>query len=177
MLDFQTFIRSPNSCAVNQFSCFHVQTFFVLLKCLLRVHQLLCVQPTYVCSCPDFRAFNRTLCVHVRTSVRSLDLFAFTRFFCVHVKILVRPPDFRAFMSRLECVYQTLARSCSYFRAFLSRFLSVNRLSCPHVQTFERLPDFCAFIISFVRSSTFVRSMDIRWFMSRLSCVQQNFVR
>ena len=88
-----------------------------------------------------------------------------------YVQTFVRSPDFHAFMSRLSCVHQTLARSCPDFRAF-------TRLSCVHVQTFVRSPDFRAlnrFLC--VHVQTFVRSTDFRAFMSRLSCVRQTFVR
>ena len=54
------------------------------------------------------------------------------------------------------------------------------RLSCVHVQTFVRSPDFRAFIfrLSCVHVQTFVRSCpDFRAFMFRLSCVHvQTFV-
>ena len=64
-------------------------------------------------------------------------------------------------------------RSCPDFRAF-------TRLSCVHVQTFVRSPDFRAFMfrLSCVHVQTFVRSCsDFRAFMSRLSWVRQTFVR
>ena len=64
-------------------------------------------------------------------------------------------------MSRLSCVYQTFVRSCPDFRSF-------TRLSCVHVQTFVRSPDY-----SCVHDQTFVRSPDFLAFMSRLSCVHQ----
>ena len=98
---------------------------------------------TFVCSCPDFRAFmSRLSCVHVQTFVRSCpDFRAFMfRLSCVHVQTFVRScSDFRAFMSRLSCVRQTFVRSCSDFRAFMSR------LSCVR-QTFVRsCSDFFSF--------------------------------
>ena len=87
---------------------------------------------------------------------------------------------------RLSCVQPIFVRSCSDFCAFISRLSSVQQTfvpSCPDVHpdscvqlTFVRLPDFRAFKIAFVRSSTFVRSTDIRAIMSRLLCVHQTFV-
>ena len=80
-------------------------------------------------------------------------------------------PDFRAFMSRLSFVHQTVARSFPEFRAF-------TRLSCVHVQTFVRSPDFRAFTRISCSHQTFVRSCpDFRAF-TRISCVHiQTFVR
>ena len=113
-----TFVRSIDIRALMSGLLSACQT-FVRLECLLCVHRLSCVQLIFVCSCPDFRAFNRILCVHVRTSLRSPDSFAFSRFFlrlcqdtclltrllCVYVQTLVRLPDSCAFMFKLSCVH------------------------------------------------------------------------
>ena len=64
------------------------------------------------------------------------------------------------------------------------RKLPMSRLSCVHVQTFVRSPDFRAFLsrlraftrLSSVHVQTFVRSPDFRAFLSRLSCVHQIYL-
>ena len=68
-----------------------------------------------------------------------------------YVQTFLRKTEFRAFMSRLPCVHQTIVRSCSDFRTF-------NRFPCVHAQTFVRsCPDFCSFNrLSCVHVQTFV---------------------
>ena len=104
-----------------------------------------------------------------------IRLRAFNRHSCVHVQTFVPSPDFRALMSRLSCAYQTI-------RAFMVSFSCVHQTFlrlCPDFRAFIRLfvrtyLDFCAFTrLSCVYIQTFLRSLDFRGFMIRLSCFHQ----
>ena len=122
--------------------------------------------PDRKCLCPDRPRrkvpMSRLSCVH-QTFVRSCpDFRAFTRLSCVHAQIFVRSPDFRAFMSRLSCVH--VRTKCLMNAQFFVRPRPKVPMSRPS-QTES------AYV------QTFVRSPDLRAFMSRLSCVHQTFVR
>ena len=110
-----------------------------------------------------------------------------SRLLCVHLTFVRSCPEFLAF-TRLACVQPIFVRSCPDFSAFIFR------LSCVHVQTFVRSPEFRAlnqFLVEASMSkpsqkeSNYVQTVphgrclcpDFRAFTT-LSCVHvQNFVR
>ena len=141
---------------------------------------------TFVRSGPDFRAVISFPCVHLQTFVRSQHFRALMfQLLCGNVQIFVLSQDFCAFIpSRLDfcaflfrilCVHRhTLVASYSNFYAFI-------RLSCVHVATFARPPDFRNFRLLWLRIQIFVRSWSwsyLRGFLIRLSCIHiQKFMR
>ena len=96
----QTLVRSPLFCAFTSYSCVYVQNFV----CSSAFRVFLCRRSgdhqNIVRSCPDFSSFNTFLCVHLLFVRLCPDLCfsrvfrAFiSRLFCVYVQIFIRPPD------------------------------------------------------------------------------------
>ena len=181
--------------------------FFVCSSDLLAfIFRFSCVDLTSVRSCSDFRAamsryspvhqnflpsvfcafVSRHSCFHGHTLMNSWsDFNAFPIHLCFHVQTFVCSSDLLAFIFRFSCVDLTSVRSCSDFRAAVSRYSPVHqnflpsvfcafvsRHSCFHGHTLmNSWSDFNAFPIHLcIHVQTFVRWSDLLALMFRFSC-------
>ena len=169
----RSFVRScPDFCALTSLSCVRVKTFVrssffcafkirllrVHFSAILRVHFLR--HQSFVRSCWDICVFTSISLFHVDTFVFfmfRLRVFM-SKLLYVYFHSFVRScSDFRAFMSRISCVHHFFVHLCPDFCAFIS-------LLCVHVLTFKQFcSDFCPLMSRFllVHFESFVRSCSV----------------
>ena len=155
-VNVQTFMRSPDFRAFNQFSCVHIQAFVRSTDFRAFMSRLSSIPQLYLRS-PSFRAFkSRRLSVQ-QTIVRSCSYFqAFPSFICVHQVFVRSCPDFCAFI-KLGCDDPIFVPSNSDMKnLFISKIMGVS-IECKSARFWwsygkEKSINFLCFLTLFVHS-------------------------